>query len=281
VIQPVLDIDVRYRVNFILKNNVKSFDPPPTTTLTLDLETAKNFMFTKMYNGLMMSQKCPPFDRLYYLPLQDRINDFVEKFPLKKAKKSRAKKNAAGELVLPLPDKSSFQLVDGQVWDFYCDDISESLSWGKTISNVLQTFELNKMLDEGINDNSTSNPTQPSSSSQTPQQTQQSPLQSQATTTTKQPSTGSSIDQGFVIISGTYGRLGHEKHSKDITVILRDLVKQQGGNKLVLAAGPKKETFGNPAEGKKKHLTIIFSCNGRMRRLTFKDNDPVNIDINS
>jgi len=188
---------------------------------------------------------------------------------------------------LPLPEKASFQMVDGpQMWDFYCDDISESLSWGKTITNVLQTFELNKMLDEGINDNSTSNPTQqPSSSSPQTTAPQQSSLQSHQPTgaTTKQApnNTGSSIDQGFVIISGTYGRLGHEKHCKDVTVILRDLVKQQGGNKLVVAAGPKKEIFGNPAEGKKKHLTIIFSCNGRMRRLTFKDNDPVSIDINS
>jgi len=219
------------------------------------------------------------------------INDLIEKFPLKKATKSHARKNAAGETVLTLPAKSSFQLVDGPtIWDFYCDNIDDSISWSKSFSNVLQAFELNKMLDEGLKDSggtvqpssstvsiSTGSGSSISSASGTPSTSSASGA-SPATPAT--PASGS-IDQGFVIVSGTYGRLGHEKHSKDVTAVLRELVKQQGGSQLVLKAGPKKDVFGNPAEGKKKHLSIIFSCNGKMRRMTLKDNDPVNIDINS
>jgi len=193
----------------------------------------------------MVSQQCPPFDRLYYLPLQDRINDLVEKFPLQKSKKSRAKKNAAGDLVLPLPTNSSFQIVDGSVvWDFFVDDIEDSRSWCRSLTNAFQAFELNKMLDQQIDENAG----------------QPAVATSSSTTTLNNSNAGKgapSLTQGFVILSGTYGRIGHDKHSKDVTGVLRDLVKQQGGAQLVLKAGPKKEIFGNPAEGKKKHLSII------------------------
>jgi len=270
LVQPVLDIGVRFRVGFFLKSNVKPFDPAPTTTISLDVATCKDFILTKMYNGLMASKHCPPFDRLYYLPLQDRINDLVEKFPLKKSKKSRAKKNAAGEFVLPLPAKAAFQLTDGpNVYDFYCDEIEDSLSWSRTLANVFQTFELNKLLDQGIDDNFHSGPAVPAVSG------------ASGAISPSTPKSPSSLSSGFVIVSGTYGRLGHEKHCKDVTSILKDLVKQQGGAQLVIKAGPKKDVFGNPAEGKRKHLAIIFSCDGKMRRATFKDNDPVRININS
>jgi len=72
-----------------------------------------------------------------------------------------------------------------------------------------------------------------------------------------------------------------KKKSNDVTDLIRDIVEQQGGNQLRLKPGPKKDLLGNPAEGKKKHLVILYSCNGVMNRKCFKDADPVFLDINT
>jgi len=87
--------------------------------------------------------------------------------------------------------------------------------------------------------------------------------------------TNNSIGNGFIIISATYGVLGNEKKSRDVTDLMQEIVAQQGGHQLRLKAGPKKDILGNPAEGKKKHLVILYSCNGVVNRKCFKDTDPV------
>lgn len=80
---------------------------------------------------------------------------------------------------------------------------------------------------------------------------------------------------GFIIVSAIYGVLKNSKRCKDVTQICQDVVKQQGGRSLFLKEGPKKTLFGNPAEGKRKQLNIVFTVGGDIKRMTFEDEDAV------
>jgi len=85
------------------------------------------------------------------------------------------------------------------------------------------------------------------------------------------------MNEGFQILSATYGILDSRTKSKDVTEVLKNIVKNQGGNQLVLYSEPKSIIFGNPAERRRKKLEIVFSNNGAIKKRIYNDNDPVTL----
>jgi len=73
VIQPVGQL---YRLAFFSNINIKKFNPDVPTKL-LDLETTKQMVLTKMHNGLVMANYCPPMNRLFYVPRQAALDQIA------------------------------------------------------------------------------------------------------------------------------------------------------------------------------------------------------------
>eukprot|EP01125_Pyxidicula_operculata_P016670 TRINITY_DN576_c4_g1_i5.p1 TRINITY_DN576_c4_g1~~TRINITY_DN576_c4_g1_i5.p1 ORF type:complete len:115 (-),score=32.68 TRINITY_DN576_c4_g1_i5:186-530(-) len=83
----------------------------------------------------------------------------------------------------------------------------------------------------------------------------------------------------FVILKGIYGYLKHDEQTIDVTHILLDIVKQQGGNQLILNSGPKAGIFSNPAKKKKRALRILWQASDhQIHERIYQDNDPVHLN---
>eukprot|EP01125_Pyxidicula_operculata_P018083 TRINITY_DN63_c0_g2_i3.p1 TRINITY_DN63_c0_g2~~TRINITY_DN63_c0_g2_i3.p1 ORF type:complete len:938 (-),score=212.57 TRINITY_DN63_c0_g2_i3:267-3080(-) len=82
----------KYRLGFFSYSNIKKFIPDPPTQL-LDPQQAKTMILTKMHNGLVMANRCPPMNRLYFVPRGETMKDILEKYnpETKKDKKNRQK----------------------------------------------------------------------------------------------------------------------------------------------------------------------------------------------
>eukprot|EP01125_Pyxidicula_operculata_P003056 TRINITY_DN1321_c0_g2_i1.p1 TRINITY_DN1321_c0_g2~~TRINITY_DN1321_c0_g2_i1.p1 ORF type:complete len:1345 (-),score=395.48 TRINITY_DN1321_c0_g2_i1:173-4207(-) len=242
VVQPVGN---NYRVAFFTRNTIKPFGPDLPTTSAMDPAAMKDLVLTKLYNGLIMSQYCPPMDRLFSIPRGETIKDIVANYKPSKTATKKVNSSQAGVVLQP-PSKISFQLMTGPtVLNMYCPDIDVKI-WVDAISNTIKSYALNEMLDEGI----------------------------------KQNKSSLDVAKGLNIINGTYGILGKEKYSIEITDKLKDLMVQMGGI-ITLKPGTKKDLFGNPAPGKRKHIVIVYTINGELKRKTFDENDAIVLDMSS
>jgi len=89
VAQPVLgDAEVKYRLFFLSRKNLNQC-MPLAPMQALDATTSKNLILTKLHNCLVISKRCPPFDRLFQMPRGQFISDIVKKFPPTKKKKGK------------------------------------------------------------------------------------------------------------------------------------------------------------------------------------------------
>eukprot|EP01130_Rhizamoeba_saxonica_P019146 TRINITY_DN9818_c0_g1_i1.p1 TRINITY_DN9818_c0_g1~~TRINITY_DN9818_c0_g1_i1.p1 ORF type:complete len:660 (+),score=135.78 TRINITY_DN9818_c0_g1_i1:23-2002(+) len=71
-----------YRVGFFNRSNIKPFGPPPPPSdYCFDIGNVKDFLLTKVHNGLMMARKCPPMNRLFTEPRAQCIKEIGEKYP--------------------------------------------------------------------------------------------------------------------------------------------------------------------------------------------------------
>lgn len=122
-------------------------------------------------------------------------------------------------------------------WKLKCEDPQALDMWMSTIQEASATSSLNAILDEQLNQK----------------------------------------DQGFMLISATYGVLEKTKTSKDVTELLQYIIDNQGGQGLHLEAGDKANVLGNPAPGKSKKLQVVYSVNGTRMRTIYKSKDEVKI----
>jgi len=85
VVQPVKDL---YRVGFFSNLNIKQFGPNTPARL-LKAEEMKDLVLTKLHNGLVMCNACPPMNRLFYVPRKETIDSIIAKFPKRKQQKKK------------------------------------------------------------------------------------------------------------------------------------------------------------------------------------------------
>eukprot|EP01126_Amoeba_proteus_P038230 TRINITY_DN3977_c1_g1_i6.p1 TRINITY_DN3977_c1_g1~~TRINITY_DN3977_c1_g1_i6.p1 ORF type:complete len:351 (-),score=45.23 TRINITY_DN3977_c1_g1_i6:246-1298(-) len=67
-----------WRTSFFSTTSITEFPPLPPSYL-VSLPALKQIVLTKFYNGLTMTQYCPPMDRLFYLPRQYGLDTVLAK----------------------------------------------------------------------------------------------------------------------------------------------------------------------------------------------------------
>jgi hypothetical protein len=113
VVQP---IHSEYLLGFFHRTNLKSYRPrAPPRGYTFTKETIQNYLFTKLYNGYIMTTKCPPVNRLFSTPRKAAIEALGDYF-FKKNKKSflNRRRSARKNSINMIRDKSS-EVVSAQV----------------------------------------------------------------------------------------------------------------------------------------------------------------------
>jgi len=142
---------------------------------------------------------------------------------------------------------TTFMLIEdnNRQFTFTCSTPQEKAEWVKEIKETLQTLSLHTILNEHLND--------------------------------------TSIHDGFVILSATYGQINKPKKCIDVTDAIRKIVQEQGGNSLTLRAETKCKLpgFSDPSskyQRKKNSLVIVYSVNGTVHTKTFRDNEAVYLD---
>eukprot|EP01125_Pyxidicula_operculata_P010650 TRINITY_DN3505_c2_g1_i3.p1 TRINITY_DN3505_c2_g1~~TRINITY_DN3505_c2_g1_i3.p1 ORF type:complete len:867 (+),score=220.21 TRINITY_DN3505_c2_g1_i3:235-2835(+) len=135
-----------------------------------------------------------------------------------------------------------FSLIQGDTqWDFFCDTKKSKKDWVSTIHSAVETYTLYSLI-EGISDSNT--------------------------------------ESDFLIVSGSYGNIMNKK-VVDVTDILNNKVREQGGNQLKLESGSKVPLFGDPTKKKDKQLLILYSAKGNVQSQLYKDEDPVFLNSDS
>lgn len=61
--------------------NLRDFGPHVPADHLWDAHDVKDFVYTKVYNGMIMTMSCPPMSRLFEVPRQATINDIQKKYP--------------------------------------------------------------------------------------------------------------------------------------------------------------------------------------------------------
>lgn len=86
VVQPS-KIDNMYRLGGFNRNTLKNYEPgtPPINYL-LDIYTVRDYLFTKLHNGLITAHSCPPIMRLFQVPREYFLKELGAKFPPQKEK---------------------------------------------------------------------------------------------------------------------------------------------------------------------------------------------------
>jgi len=86
VVQPS-KIENMYRLGGFNRGSMKLYDPgtPPINYL-LDIYTIREYLFTKLHNGLTTAHSCPPIMRLFQIPREYFLKELGAKFPPQKEK---------------------------------------------------------------------------------------------------------------------------------------------------------------------------------------------------
>jgi hypothetical protein len=88
--------DQKYRLGFFRRPNIKQFGPstPPSAYL-FELSDVKDYLLTKLTNGVSTAFSCPPMNRLNIAPRAAAISDLGLKFPkgTKKPKEEKSKRS--------------------------------------------------------------------------------------------------------------------------------------------------------------------------------------------
>jgi hypothetical protein len=85
----------------------------------------------------------------------------------------------------------------------------------------------------------------------------------------------------FAILAAEYGVLNKKAQCKDVTDEVLKIVRQQGGDQLLLKPETKSLIFGNPAPKSKKQFQVTCAMKGSIKVLVFNDIDAVNLNATS
>jgi len=262
-----------YKVAFISAASLKA-TKPLTPATALDGMIMKDTVLTKIYNGIAMTQYCPPTSRLFFRPRGDWLKDLVKRFPERKSS-TTLKKLITTVSALPSAtlmrtgqdssdgnDSWMFELLihNESAWKFYASGKAEYECWVTLLNNALRTRKLQIMLEE------ISNEAQPNS-----------PLLDSAASSGKDSDKlgRTTASNNIVIISAHYGKLGPS--AKDVTKQVQDIVKTQGGGKLELKEGSKRNLF-EPGARPHHHVYLVIvyiDSDGAKQRKSFKDEEAV------
>jgi len=93
VVQPVKPNEPYYRLGFLTRVNIKPFGPEVPRDQVFDAKATKDFILTKLANGKVMTNQCPPLNRLYYVPRAATIDDIAIKYPHESKKEAKAREH--------------------------------------------------------------------------------------------------------------------------------------------------------------------------------------------
>jgi len=229
VVQPV---GTKYKIAFFNSNSIRT-TLPHSPAGVFDAQTTKLILLTKLHNCMAMSHYCAPWNRLFFLPRKDAIEQLIKKFPREKQHRNPdqiTKKSifslSKGETYPQAGDSNaapSFELnVDEDFWKFYCSPGSLS-KWIQTLENTISTYRIIVSINEQF-------------SSSTPKGNQTSSTGAKDITSVPE-------SKKMIVVNATYGKLGDPKKSIDVTKQIQGFINQQGGCQLQLNAGSKKNSF--------------------------------------
>jgi len=156
-------------------------------------------------------------------------------------------------LQLPAPNSNPGTVSK---WDFFFETEDSKREWHTAFKEAIDAYALNALFDDDLNNS----------------------------------------EKNFVLLSATYGRLKPLEKTSDkkatpeqmeVTDTLHKIMRQQGGNQLILNAGPKSKLFGFTSSKKtKKQLKIVYSIRGKdgemqLMEKVFQDGDPVKLPEDS
>jgi len=86
-----------FRFGFFQRSNLKLFDPPsPPSDHIFDIGGLKEYLFTKLHNGLVMAKRCPPMNRFFTAPRGAALTELAKKYAKEmqvRGKRQRRKKS--------------------------------------------------------------------------------------------------------------------------------------------------------------------------------------------
>jgi len=78
IVQPVEPDN--YRLGLVYKDTLRPFEPKLPSNYVFDAHQLKEFILHKVHNGYMMTQYCPPLNRMFEQPRQATIHGLAEKW---------------------------------------------------------------------------------------------------------------------------------------------------------------------------------------------------------
>jgi len=68
-----------YSVGFFSNTYIKE-TPPRVPIQLLSPADTKHLILTKLYNGLLITRQCPPFNRLFFVPRGEKLREILSKY---------------------------------------------------------------------------------------------------------------------------------------------------------------------------------------------------------
>jgi len=89
IVQPIRKN--KYQIAFFCNSNLKYFGPPlPKDPVSAGV--MKELLLSKIYNGYVKTNFCPPLNRLYYLPRAETLSEIISRYPKEKKQKEKSER---------------------------------------------------------------------------------------------------------------------------------------------------------------------------------------------
>ena len=76
-----------YHLAFFQRPAVGQYKPPtPPFEHSFDTDATREYLFTKLHNGFLRANACPPLDRLFKVPRREAIKTLGTKYPAETTK---------------------------------------------------------------------------------------------------------------------------------------------------------------------------------------------------
>jgi len=94
VVQPCSNDAQNYHLSFFNRYQIKPYEPnsPPVGHI-FDIPSLKEYLFTKLHNGLVTALQCPPLNKLYSLPRKAQLLELLRNIGLAVIKSTTKEKD--------------------------------------------------------------------------------------------------------------------------------------------------------------------------------------------